>query len=246
MSRLAGKVALILGGSRGMGAAIAKRLAEEAADVAFTYASSPARANDVAQAIEAMGRRSLAIAADNRDVAAVEEAVTETVSAFGRLDILVNNAGIFLVGPVDTLTLTDFDETVNVNVRAAFAASRAALAHMGEGGRIVSIGSNLAVRMPDAGLSLYSMSKAALTGMTKALAREVGPKGITANIVHPGSTDTEMNPADGPGAEEQRALMAIPHFGEASEVAGLVAWLAGPDARGVTGAEFTIDGGANI
>lgn len=245
MTNLAGKVALVTGGSRGIGAAIAHRLAADGADVALTYSRSATRAEEVVRGIEAIGRRALAIAADNLDADAVEAAVGQTVARFGRLDILVNNAGIFQVGPVEELTRENFDETVAVNLRAPFLASKAAVRHMGEGGRIVSIGSNLAVRVPDAGLSLYSLSKAALIGMTKGLARDLGPKGITVNVVHPGSTDTEMNPAGGPGADGQRALMAIRRFGDAADVASLVAWLAGAEAGSVTGAEFTIDGGAN-
>lgn len=245
MSRLAGKVALVTGGSRGIGAAIAKRLAEDGADVAIAYARAGDRAADVARGIEATGRRALALRADNRDAEAVEGAVRETADRLGRLDILVNNAGIFLVGPADELSVGDFDETVDVNLRAAFVASRAAIPLMGEGGRIVSIGSNLAVRATSPGLSLYSMSKAALVGMTKGFARDLGEKGITANVVHPGSTDTDMNPANGPDAEAQRQLTASGSFGTPNEVASLVAWLAGSEARNVTGAEFTIDGGAN-
>jgi NAD(P)-dependent dehydrogenase (short-subunit alcohol dehydrogenase family) len=245
MSRLNGKVALVTGGSRGIGAATARRLAADGADVALTYSRSPDRAQEVVRSIEATGRRALAIFADSLDADAVEAAVAATVERFGRLDILVNNAGIFQVGPVDALTRVEFEQTVAVNLRAPFLASRAAARHMGEGGRIVSIGSNLAVRVPGPGLSLYSLSKAALIGMTKGLARDLGPKGITVNVVHPGSTDTEMNPAGGPGADDQRALMAIQRFGEAADVAAMVAFLAGAEAGGVTGAEFTIDGGAN-
>jgi NAD(P)-dependent dehydrogenase (short-subunit alcohol dehydrogenase family) len=245
MDRLAGKVALVTGGSRGIGAAIAKRLAEDGADVAITYAQAGDRAAEVVGGIEAKGRRALALKADNRDAGAVEAAVRETTDRLGRIDILVNNAGIFLVGPVDALSVGDFDETVAVNLRAAFVASRAAIPLMGEGGRVISIGSNLAVRATGPGLSLYSMSKAALVGMTKGFARDLGARGITANVVHPGSTDTEMNPADGPHAEAQKQITATGGFGAPDEVAALVAWLAGPEGRNVTGAEFTIDGGAN-
>jgi 3-oxoacyl-[acyl-carrier protein] reductase len=245
MSALTGKVALVTGGSRGIGAAIARQLAQDGADVALTYARSPEKAEAVAAAIEAVGRRALAIAADNADATAVEAAIEQTVAAFGRLDILVNNAGIFRAAPLEELSLQDFDETIAVNLRAAFVAARAAAAGMGEGGRIISIGSNLAVRVPGPGLSLYALSKAALIGMTKGMARDLGARGITVNIVHPGSTNTDMNPASSPHADGQRALMAIARFGEPEDVASLVAWLAGPAARGVTGAELTIDSGAN-
>lgn len=244
-NNLNGKVALVTGGSRGIGAAIARRLAADGADVALTYVNSADKAGKVVADIEAAGRRGVALKADNLDAAAIERAVAQTVERLGRLDILVNSAGIWQAGPVDTLTLAEFDETMGVNLRAPFIASKAAAAHMGEGGRIISIGSNLAERVTDVGLSLYSTSKAALAGLTKALARDLGARGITANIVHPGSTDTDMNPVDGPYADHQRQRMATPRFGEASEIAALVAWLASPEARFVTGAAFTIDGGAN-
>ena len=245
MSRLQGKVALVTGGSRGIGAAIARKLAEEGADVALTYARAADKAQAVVAEIEATGRRGLAIAADNSDAAAVEAAVGKAVAAFGRLDILVNNAGIFQTGTIETLTLADFDETIAVNLRAAFVASKAAAARMGEGGRIISIGSNLAERVPAAEITLYALSKAALVGLTRGLARDLGSRGITANIVHPGSTNTDMNPDTGPLADWQRSLMAIPRYGAPQDIAGLVAWLAGPEGRFVTGSALTIDGGAN-
>ncbi|NRC54718.1 3-oxoacyl-ACP reductase FabG [Mesorhizobium sediminum] len=245
MANLAGKKAFVTGGSRGIGAAIVKRLAAEGADVAFTYARSGERAGEVASAVEAEGRRAMSIQADNRDPDSVRTAVEKAAKTFGGLDILVNSAGIYEEASIDELTLEDFDRTLDVNLRAAFIASRAAVDHMPDGGRIVAIGSNLAVRVPFPGISLYAMSKSALIGLTKGLARDLGSRGITANVVHPGSTDTDMNPATGEGADVQRSIMAIPRFGDPAEVAGLVAWLAGPQARGVTGAEFTIDGGAN-
>jgi 3-oxoacyl-[acyl-carrier protein] reductase len=244
-SKLEGKVALVTGGSRGIGAAIAEKLAKDGADVALTYARSIDQARAVVGGIEAMGRRALAILADNNDAAAVEAAVKQTVVTLGRLDILVNNAGIFRAAPLDALTLADFDEMIAVNLRAVFAASKVAAEQMGEGGRIISIGSNLAERVPAPGISLYALSKAGLVGLTKGMARDLGPRGITVNVVHPGSTDTDMNPASGPTADGQRARMAAPRFGEPSDIAGLVAWLAGPEGRFVTGSALTIDGGAN-
>ncbi|WP_192179072.1 3-oxoacyl-ACP reductase family protein [Mesorhizobium amorphae] len=243
---LKGKVALVTGGSRGIGAAIACRLAADGADVAITYATSEAQATEVVRQIEALGRRGLAIRADNLDANAMDFAVDETLTKLGRLDILVNNAGILHTAPLEKLTLEDFEKTITINVRAPFLAAKAAASHLGEGGRIISIGSNLAARAPRPGLSLYSMSKAALVGMSKALARELGPKGITVNVVQPGSTDTEMNPADGDYAENQRARMALPgRFCSPGDIAGVVSWLAGPDGDSVTGSEFTIDRGSN-
>ncbi|TIM19518.1 MAG: SDR family oxidoreductase [Mesorhizobium sp.] len=228
-NQLGGKAALVTGGSRGIGAAIARRLAADGASVALTYVHGEEQARSVVAEIEAKGGRAIAIKADNRDAVAIDKAVDDAVTAFGRLDILVNSAGIWRAAPIDTLSLADFDETMEVNLRAPFIASKAAAVHMGEGDSIISIGSNLA----------------ALVGLTKALARDLGPRGITANVVHPGSTDTDMNPADGPHAEHQRRKMATPRFGKADDIAGMVAWLAGPEGRFVTGAALTIDGGAN-
>ncbi|VIO70774.1 Cyclic-di-GMP-binding biofilm dispersal mediator protein [Bradyrhizobium ivorense] len=243
---LQGKRALVTGGSRGIGAAIARRLAAEGADVAITYERSADRAEGVADQIKQQGRRALALKADSGDAAAVRGAVNAAAKAFGGLDILVNNAGIFRGGgPIENLTLEDIDATLAVNVRAVVVASQAAAAHMGEGGRIINIGSNLATRVPDAGMSLYSMSKSALIAWTQGLARDLGGRGITVNIVHPGSTNTDMNPVDGPGAEAQRARMAIKRYGKSDDVAALVAFVAGPEAGSVNGAGLTIDGGAN-
>ncbi|WP_454616333.1 SDR family NAD(P)-dependent oxidoreductase [Bradyrhizobium cenepequi] len=245
MSALQGKRALVTGASRGIGAAIARRLAADGANIAITYERSADKAQAVVAEIERLGRRGLAIKADSADAAAVKAAVDQAAAAFGGLDILVNNAGIFRGGPIDQLSLEDIDATLAVNVRAVVVGSQAAAAHMGEGGRIISIGSNLATRVPDSGVSLYSMSKSALIAWTKGLARDLGSRGITVNIVHPGSTDTDMNPAVGEQAAAQRARMAIPRYGKADDVAALVAFVAGPQARSINGAELTIDGGAN-
>src|SRR5689334_7006140 len=241
MSALQGKRALVTGASRGIGAAIARRLAAEGADVAITYQHSAGPAKAIVAEIEKLGRRALALQADSADPGAVKAAVDRAAETFGGLDILVNNAGIFRGGPLEAMTLDDIDATLAVNVRAAVVASQAAAKHMGEGGRIVSIGSNLASRVPDAGMSLYSMSKAALIAWTQGLARDLGSRGITANVVHPGSTDTDMNPAQGGQAEAQRARMAIPRYGKPEDVAALVAFVAGPEAGSINGAGLTID-----
>lgn len=246
MAALTGKAALVTGGTRGIGAAIARRFAADGADVAFTYVSSAQNAEKVAEALRRHGGRVLAIRADSQDDAEVEQAVERTLTEFGRLDILVNNAGVYETGRIDELRREHFDSTVGVNLRAPFVASSRAARGMSEGGTILSIGSTFASRAPETGLSLYSMSKAALVGMTKGMARDLGPKGITVNIIHPGPTDTDMNPASGAGAEGQMASLPLGRFNEPDEVASLAAWLAGPDARNVTGAEFTIDGGANV
>ncbi|MFI8261916.1 MULTISPECIES: 3-oxoacyl-ACP reductase family protein [unclassified Streptomyces] len=236
-------VALVTGGSRGIGAATALRLAQDGADVALTYVRGAEAAAGVVDRIEALGRRALAVRADVGDPAQAVAAVEETVRGLGRIDVLVNNAGIGVLGPLDALTPADVDRVLAVNVRGAFLTTRAAAARMGSGGRIVSIGSCMTARVPGPGGTLYAMSKAALTGLNKALARELGERGITANLVHPGPVDTDMNPADGPYAAAQSALTALGRFGTAQEVAGLVSFLAGPDAAYVTGAEFAVDGG---
>ncbi|MFD0207291.1 MULTISPECIES: SDR family NAD(P)-dependent oxidoreductase [Saccharothrix] len=245
MSELSGKVALVTGGSRGIGAAIVRKLASLGADVALTYASAKDRAEDVAAGVTALGRRGLTINADNADAGAVVGAVDRTVDELGRLDILVNNAGIFPYGVIDEVTLEEVDRTLAVHTRAVYVASQAALRHMASGGRIVSIGSTLAERVPYPGVALYSMSKSALIGFTRGLARDVGERGITVNLVHPGSTNTEMNPEDGPTADDERALTALGRYGSPDDIAATVAHLVGPGGANITGATFTVDGGAN-
>lgn len=204
------------------------------------------KAESVAADIVKTGRRALAIQADNRDAAAVEAAVAKTVAEFGRLDILVNNAGIFSIASIEDVTLEAYDEMMAINTRAVFAAMRAAAPHLPEGGRIISIGSNLAEQVPSAGMSLYAASKAALIGLTKGVARDLGAKRITVNLVQPGSTDTDMNPANSDYADAQRGRMAIPSYATPQDVAGLVAWLASDEARFVTGTTLVMDSGANV
>lgn len=246
MTTLAGKVALVTGGSRGIGAAIARRLAKEGAKVAFTYQRAADKAKEVAAAVEAVGSEALPLAADSADPKASEQAVAATVERFGRLDILVNNAGVYEVGPIDELDGDDFERTVSVNLRGPFLASSAAARVMADGGSILSVGSTFATRVPEGGLSLYALSKAGLIGMSKGMARDLGQRGITVNVVHPGPTATDMNPGTGPDGDAQRAGMPLGRFTQPDEIAGIVAWLAGPEGRNVTGAEFTIDGGSNV
>lgn len=246
MNTLDGKVALVTGGGRGIGAAVALRLAQEGADVALTFQHNQQRADDVVARIKELGRRAVAMRADSADPAAVVGAVDRAAGEFGRLDVLVNNAGAFLLGPVEELTLDAFDQTVATNIRAPFVASQAAVRHMPAGGRIVNIGSNAAERVVFPGFALYSMSKTALTGLTKALGRELGPRAITVNLVNPGATDTELNPADGPNSATINGFIALGHFAAARDVAATVAFLAGPDGRYITGATVNVDGGFTI
>ncbi len=237
------KRALVTGGSRGIGAAIVKRLAREGAHVALTYVSNSSQANETAKVAQALGVRAIAIQADSADAKAVVAAVERTVAELGGIDILVNNAGIAVIAPIDDYRLEDFDRTFAINVRGAFAAIQAAVRHMKEGGRIINIGSCNAERMPFAGGAVYAMSKAALVGLVKGLARDLGPRGITINNVQPGPVDTEMNPAKGDFAEMLKKQMALPRYSTSDEIAAMVAYLAGPEAGFVTGASLTIDGG---
>ncbi|MFJ5643757.1 3-oxoacyl-ACP reductase family protein [Streptomyces sp. NPDC093223] len=243
MRRLEGSAALITGGSRGIGAAVALRLAEEGADVALTYESGAKRATEVVEQIKAGGRRALAIRADSAVPEELTGAVDEAAATFGGLDILVNNAAVFLVGPLEDLGPAEIDRTLAVNVRGPFTAARAAVRHMRQGGRIISIGSNVAERAVFPGLALYSMSKTALAGMTKGLARELGPRGVTVNLVHPGPTDTETNPADGPNAEAISGFTAVGRYARPAEIAATVAHLASADGAYITGASIHVDGG---
>ncbi|MEU4640337.1 3-oxoacyl-ACP reductase family protein [Micromonospora sp. NPDC023814] len=243
MTTLNEKVALVTGGARGIGAAVALRLAQDGADVAITYEHSTDRAAMVVKQVEALGRRALAVRADSADPAAVRDAVDRTAAELGRLDILVNNAGVFLVGPVTELGDDEVERTLAVNVRAPFLAAQAAARHLTEGGRIINIGSNVGERAVFPGLSLYSMSKTALVGLTRGLARELGPRGITANLVNPGPTDTDANPADGPNAAAIAGFTALGRYAAPADIAATVAHLAGPEAGYVTGAVVNVDGG---
>lgn len=243
--KLSGKVAFVTGGSRGIGAAIAKRLADDGAAVAFTYASSPEKANDVVKSIENTGGRALAIHADSGNDSALKNAIRQTVQTLGGLDVLVNNAGIAVVKPVDELTMQDFDRMVAINIRAVFAAVKESLPHIKKGGRIITIGSCNADRLHFAGGSLYAMTKAAVAGLTRGLAHDLGPRGITVNTVQPGPTGTDMNPPDGPSSDALRAILSVGRYATPDEIAGMVSYLAGPDAGFVTGASLEIDGGYN-
>ncbi len=241
--RLDSKRALVIGGSRGIGAAIVRRLAREGAHVALTYVRNPDRASQTVKAAQTSGVKALAIQADSADAAAVVAAVERTVRELGGIDILVNNAGIAVIAPVDDYRLEDLDRTLAVNVRAVFVATQAAVKHMQAGGRIINVGSCNAERMPFTGGGVYAMSKAALVGLVKGLARDLGPRGITINNVQPGPVDTDLNPATGDFAKMLIQQMALPRYATGDEIASLVAYLASSEAAYVTGASLSIDGG---
>jgi 3-oxoacyl-[acyl-carrier protein] reductase len=242
--RLDNKRALVTGGSRGIGAAIVRRLAREGAHVALTYAGNTARADETVNAVKELGVKALAIKADSADAGAVVAAVEQTVRELGGIDILVNNAGIAVIAPIAEYRLEDLDRTLAVNVRAVFVATQAAVKHMQAGGRIINVGSCNAERVPFTGGGVYAMSKAALVGLVKGLARDLAPRGITIINVQPGPVETEMNPATTDFAKMLvQHVMALPRYGSGEEIASLVAYLASPEATYVTGASLTIDGG---
>ncbi|MBF6370371.1 3-oxoacyl-ACP reductase FabG [Nocardia puris] len=240
---LVGRTALVTGGSRGIGAAIVDRLARDGAKVAFTYSASKDDAAALAERIVARGGSALAIRADSGDAVAVQEAVAATVAEWGGLDILVNNAGVAHVAPLEEFPLEEFDRMLAVNVRGVFTAIKAAAPHLGSGGRIITIGSINADRVPVPGIGVYSLTKAAVAGLTRGLARELGPRGITVNTVQPGPTATDMNPATGDFADAMKSMMALGHYAQPADIASAVAYLARPEARFVTGISWDVDGG---
>ncbi|WP_225772362.1 3-oxoacyl-ACP reductase family protein [Inquilinus sp. Marseille-Q2685] len=242
-SPLSGKVALVTGGSRSIGAAIARRLAADGAAVAITYSASPDKAEGVVRAIQAAGGRAVAIQADAGDPEAVRAAVARTAEALGGLDILVNNAGIALVGPIDEVSFADYQRMIAVNVTGVFVATQEAVRHMTAGGRVIHIGSSMSRYAGFGGASVYSLTKAAVAGFNRSLVRDLGPRGITVNTVLPGPTDTDMNPDGGPVSKVVGPGIAVGRYGRAEEIAGAVAYLAGPEAAFVTGAELIVDGG---
>ncbi len=243
--KLAGKVAVVTGGSRGIGAAITRRLAADGAKVAFTYAKGADAAASVVKEIERGGGKAIAIQADSADAAALKAAVEKAAATFGKLDILVNNAGTAIPKTFVETTLEELDRVIDINVRGVFIATQAALKHMRDGGRIITIGSCVGERMMTPGLVPYAATKGAVKMFTQGLAREVGSRGITVNNVQPGPIDTDLNPATGDWAAPQKAATALNRYGRPDEIAAMVAFIAGPEASYITGANLTVDGGTN-
>jgi 3-oxoacyl-[acyl-carrier protein] reductase len=243
--KLAGKVAVVTGGSRGIGAAIARRLATDGASVAITYTKGAEAAASVIKEIERAGGKAIAIQADAADADAVKAAVEKTVATFGRLDVLVNNAGTAIPKTFEEATLEEMDRVIDINIRGVFVATQAALKHIRDGGRIITIGSAVGERVLTPGLVAYAATKGAVKIFTQGLAREVGRRGITVNNVQPGPIDTDLNPATGDWAVPQKAVTALNRYGHVDDIAAMVAFVAGPEASYVTGANLTVDGGMN-
>jgi 3-oxoacyl-[acyl-carrier protein] reductase len=244
-TNLEGKTALVTGGSRGIGAAIAKRLAADGANVAITYSKGADAAASVVKEIERDGRKAIAIQADGTDAAAVAAAVDKTVAAFGALDVLVNNAGTAIPKTFEETTLEEIDHLIALNIRGTFVATQAALKHMKSGGRIIMIGSCVGERVMTPGLVPYSATKGAVKMFSQSLSREVGGRGITVNNIQPGPIDTDLNPATAEWAVQQKGATGLGRYGRVDEVAALVAFVASPDSSYITGANLTIDGGTN-
>ena len=242
---LHGKRALVTGASRGIGAAIAKKFAAEGADVAITYEKSGDHASEVVRAVQSQGRKGVAIQADSADVAAVQASIQKAVAELGGLDILVNNAGIIRLTDLNDMSVEDIEALINVNVRSPIIASKAALPHLKEGGSIITIGSYFADRVPFSLVGVYAATKSAMIAFTKGLARELGPKDITVNLVQPGPIDTDMNPSNGPYSSGQVQLTALGRYGKPEEIADAVAFLSSLSARYITGTSLTVDGGLN-
>jgi 3-oxoacyl-[acyl-carrier protein] reductase len=244
-NKLDGKIALVTGGSRGIGAAIAKRLAADGARVAITYTRGVDAAASVVKSIEGAGGKAIAIQADAVDARAVKAAIDKVVAGFGGLDILVNNAGTAIPNKFEDATLEELDQVININIRGTFIATQAALKHLNKNGRIISIGSCVGERMMTPGLAAYAATKGAIKMFTQGLAREVGDRGITVNNVQPGPIDTDLNPASGDWATPQKANTALNRYGTVDDIAAMVSFVAGPDASYITGASLTVDGGTN-
>lgn len=240
---LEGKRALVTGASRGIGAGIAKRLAAAGTDVAITYEKSADRAAEVVRDIEARGRKAVAIQADSADVNAIQRSVETAVAELGGLDILINNAGIMRVGDLKDMSIEDIEQLIKVNMRAPIVASKAVLPHLGQGGRIVTIGSYLAERVPWSVVSIYAATKSAMVAFTKGLARELGPQGVTVNLVHPGPIETDMNPETGFYGRRQLEMTSNGRFGKSEEIGDAIVFLVSEKARYITGTALTVDGG---